>query len=290
MRRALAAVAAAVAVVFLVGLALGWFQGESHRPPARPFAAKATLSSRSVAFGDRLGARLDLVVDPRTIQPNSIHVSPRFAPYRIVGTSAARKTGDGVLLSYRYLLECLEPVCAPQTGQTDRRFLPIVVSFRTHDGGPGIQAVNWPGYRLLSRLSAADRSSPSPVQLLRYDATVPPPSYRIDPGTLRALLVALCVVLALAAAALAWLALGRGRGRARGPALSPLQRALAAVRASTANGHVDERRRALGWLGRELGAVERGDEARGATRLAWSENAPTPESTGAFADDVEAAR
>ena len=69
--------------------------------------------------------------------------------------------------------------------------------------------------------------------------------------------------------------------------LSPLERALAAVRASTANGHVAERRKALGWLGRELGAVEEEDLARGATRLAWSKPEPTPETTGAFADDVE---
>ena len=89
----------------------------------------------------------------------------------------------------------------------------------------------------------------------------------------------------LGAAAFLWLGLGRERGR--GPVLSGLERALAAVRASSANGHVAERRKALGWLGRELGAVEQPDLARGASRLAWSRRAPSGEAAGAFADDVE---
>jgi hypothetical protein len=99
------------------------------------------------------------------------------------------------------------------------------------------------------------------------------------------------VALALAAAALVALALRRAPhhpAAVAGPPLSPLDQALQRVRASTANGRPDERRRALGRLARELLAVNRGELAHDATRLAWSENSPSPESTGAFAAHVEA--
>jgi hypothetical protein len=93
-------------------------------------------------------------------------------------------------------------------------------------------------------------------------------------------------LIAAAAVALAWIAL-RPRAAAGGPSTSRLEQALRAVRASTANGHPEERRKALGWLGRELRAVERPSEAETARRLAWSAEPPTPRSTGDFATEIE---
>ncbi len=284
-RVALAAVAAA-AVVLVPGLAAGWWQSSTSVPlPSQPVAATATLSRHTVGFGDPLTARLDIVVDPKRVDVSSVRLAPVFAPYRIVSSTETTKRSGGVLLSYRFGLECLDYACAPHTAELVKRFAPVTVTFRTRAGIAESAAVGWPAYQLYSRVSAADRNAP--VDRLRYTAELPPPSYRIDPGTLRALLIALVAVLGLAAAGLGWLAL-RPPGRKRaGDTRSPLERALAAVRASTANGHVTERRKALGWLGRELGAVERGDLAHDAARLAWSAEAPTPESTGAFADGVE---
>lgn len=288
MRRAAALVGVvAPAVVLVVALAEGWWQHSERVPlPARPIAVSASLSSRTLGFGDPLTARLDVLADPAAVEVGSIRVTPRFAPYRVVTTSVTARRGAGVLLAYRFSLQCLEPACIPQAGQVEKTFLTTAVSFQTAGGRPGIKPVSWPSFRLSSRVGDADRAAPA--QRLRYVAAVPPPSYGIDPGTLRALLTALAAVLVLAAATLGWLALGRRGPVARaGPPLSPLERALAAVRASTANGHVAARRKALGWLGRELGAVERADLARGAARLAWSADEPTPESAGAFADGVE---
>jgi hypothetical protein len=188
-----------------------------------------------------------------------------------------------VLLSYRYELDCLEQGCLPHGAASPKRFRPAVVSFRTRAGGPGITQISWPTYRVSSWLGGTEADSPA--QHLRYDATLPAVSYRASPGTLQAVLAALAALLVLAAGGLLWL--GLRREGPRGPVLSPLVRALAAVRATTANGHVGERRKALGWLGRELGAVEEEDLARSAARLAWSKPEPTPETTGAFADDVE---
>ena len=280
--------AAVLAVVLVLFVALGWRPGsDSETRPAQPFAATASVSPAAVPFGDRLGARLDIVVDPRKIDVGSVEVRPRFGLNRVIGSALKRTSGTGELLSYRYVLECLLPGCAPQAARVARRFPPALVSYRTREGQLVNQQVLWPAYQLVSRVTEAERQHP--VSSLRFDASSPAPSYRIAPDTLRALAVVLAALLAVAAVVLAWIALRRHAAAEGGPATSRLAQALQAVRASTANGHPEERRKALGWLGRELRAVERPTEADAARRLAWSAEPPTPRSTGEFATEVESA-
>jgi hypothetical protein len=272
----------AVLLGLLLALALGWEQNAPKARPAEPLEAKALLSHRAVGFGDRLGAQVDLLVDPSRLKVGSIRLEPRFDPYRIVGTARTERRAGGLLISYRYILECLDPRCLPQA-ETERRFNPVVVTYTTQEGDPEFRTVEWPRYHLVSRVTEADRANPA--QRFRWDRALPSPSYAISPGTAQALLAALCGVFALGAGVLLWFAIGPRRMAGR--QLSPLARALASVRASSSNGRVAERRKALAWLGRELGAVEEDDLARGAARLAWSRPNPTPESAAAFADDVE---
>jgi hypothetical protein len=276
-------------VLVVVGLAQGWWQGGGPAArPAAPFSATTSLSARSVAFGDPLAARLDVLVDPAAVDPHSVDVKPHFGAYRITGTTVQSTHGTGELISYRYALECLAAGCVPASSRVEQRFRPAVVSYRTSTGETVTRSVAWPSYQLSSRVTAADRRSPATS--LRFDPALPAPSYRISPGTLRAVLTALAALLAVAAAALAWLALGRrGSVRRAGPSVSRLQQALQAVRASSANGRPAERRKALGWLGRELRTVERPAEADEARRLAWSETAPTPRAAGDFAEQIETA-
>ena len=281
------AAAAAVVVVLVVGLALGWNGSDGSAPPAaRPFAATASLSNRTVLFGDPLVARLDIVLDPRAVAPGSVEVTPSFGTYRVVGRSLRTTTAAGERLSYRYVLECLDPVCAPPSARVEQRFQPTIVSYRSRSGEAVKQRVAWPSYLLSSRLTEAERSRPG--RNLRFDATPPPASYRIDPGTLRAFLAALAGLFALGAAVMVGLALRPGAAAdAAAPSESRLAQALRAVRTSTANGRPAERRKALGWLGRELRAVERPSEADEARRLAWSADAPTAKSAGEFVTEVE---
>jgi hypothetical protein len=289
MRRRLGVLTAAAVVGGVAWLAQGWWQSETRiAAPSQGLVSTVSLSVRSVAFGDPVTARLDLLIDPGAIDPASIRVRPRFSPYRIVGISRRTRRAGAMLVSYRYALECLAPECVPPRAQVERRFLPARLSFRTRSGHSETQALDWPSYQSSSRVSDADRRAPA--ERLRADAPLPPPLYRIDPGTLRALLTALSVALALAAAVLATLALRQAPepSTPAGPLLSPLDQALQRVRASTSNGQPAERRRALGRLARELVAVDRDELARDATRLAWSEDAPSPESAGAFAAHVEA--
>ena len=278
--------AAVLAVLLVLFVALGWRPGGGDETqPAQPIAATASVSPSAVSFGDRLGARLDVVVDPRKIDVGSVEVRPRFGLNRVVGSTLKRTSGTGKLLSYRYVLECLLPGCAPQAARVARRFPPALVSYRTRDGQLVNQQIRWPAYQLVSRVTDAQRHHP--VSSLRFDTSLPAPSYRIAPATLRALAVGLAVLLAIAAVVLAWIALRPHAAGKGGPSASRLAQALQAVRASTANGHPEERRKALGWLGRELRAVERPTEADAARRLAWSSEPPTPRSAGDFATEVE---
>jgi hypothetical protein len=246
----------------------------------------ASLAPRTLSFADPLAARVDVLLDPRKVDPASVRVEPRFGSFRIVSSELRTQKAGGALLSYRYSLECLVPACLPGRTLAERRFLPAFVSYRTRGGRAHRDPVDWPTYTVVSHLSTPDIGDPT--TRLRADAALPPVSYRIAPGTLQALLAALAAALVLAAAGLVAVALPRRR-TAAGPQLAPLEHALALVRASTANGYPAERRKALGRLARELQAEGQGELAQSAVRLAWSAAPPTAEATTELADEVEEA-
>lgn len=280
--------ATAAAAVLAVGLATGWWRSSARiARPAEPLAATARLSVRTLGFGDPLGARLDVLLDPDVADPSSVRVRPRFAPYRVTATVLRTRRAGSVLLSYRYELECLTPACVPARAELERRFLPALVSYRTRSGQLGRRTVDWPSFTVVSHLSDEDRRDPT--ARLRVDTTLPAVTYRIDPGTLQALLAALAVAFVVLGALLVALAFRR-RAEPAAPAesaLPALARALLLVRASTTNGFPTERRKALGRLARELRTAGRSDLAGDAARLAWSAEAPSADATGTFATQVE---
>jgi hypothetical protein len=285
MRRIALAVGVAV-LALAIALALGWWQrGGSGPVPGRPLTATATLGTHALSFGDPLSARVEVLVDPRKVDVASVRVRPRFAPWRIVSSSTDRHSGAGTLLGYRYTLECLSQACLPGRTLAERRFLPVFVSYRTAAGRRARLLVDWPTYRVATRLTSPDIGDPT--EHLAADTSLPPVSYRIAPGTLQALFAALSALFVLAAAVLVYFALPRRQ--AAEPDLPPLERALLLVRASTANGYPAERRQALGGLARELRAEGRRDLAQAAVRLAWSSHPPSSEAASAFADHVEEA-
>jgi len=272
-----------IAAAVAVGLTLALWPHAERTFPKETLAASASLAPRTFAFADRLSARIDVLVDPRAVDPASVRVRPRFGLFKVLARGLRTRRAGGVLLSYRYALECLVPGCLPGRTLAERRFLPAIVSYRAADGLRR-EAVEWPTYTVVTRLSTPDIGDPTTH--LRADAPVPPIGYRVSPGTLQALLAAVSGVLVLGAAGLLALALPRRRP-ARAPQLPPLAQALALVRASTANGYPAERRRALGRLARELGVEGRRELARAAVRLAWSAEPPTPEAATRLADEVE---
>jgi hypothetical protein len=284
MRRA-AFVGGVVVLALAIALALGWWQRSGSGPaPEEPLTATASLGTPALSFGDPLSARVGVLVDPRRVDVGSVRLRPRFAPWRIVSSSAERRSAAGTLLTYRYTLECLSPACLPGRTLAERRFLPAVVSYRSAGGRLARTPVEWPSYRVATRLTSPDIGDPTVH--LAADRSLLPVSFRIAPHTLQALFAALAAVLLLTAGALVYVALPPRRAPTE-PDLPPLERALRLVRASTANGYPAERRKALGGLARELRAEGRGDLAQAAVRLAWSPHPPSSEAASAFADRVE---
>jgi len=175
---------------------------------------------------------------------------PSFAPFAV-----RAHHGD------TYVLQCLDPRCLP-TGPSKT----LVV------GGARLT--------ILPRTTAAQASHP--LRSFRRQTAVPPPQYNVDPGLLRALLLAAAAVL-VASAAYALLPFARRLVPERRDERTPLERALDLVRASLRRS-ADDRRRALDLLARVLGRDPRSREALG---LAWSRPEPDPARVESLVETVE---
>jgi hypothetical protein len=165
--------------------------------------------------------------------------TPSFAPFAVVG-----RRGD------EYELQCLDPSCLPE-------------------GKPRVLTIG--GHRLVITPRVSTSQVGSPERSFRRPTTPTPPSYRVRPSLLQALLLAGAAGLVALGTVLAW-PLVRRRRRARPDTRTPLERALAFVRASLSRGP-DDRRRALDLLAR---TVEPGAGESEALSLAWSEPDPDP--------------
>lgn len=177
-------------------------------------------------------------------------VAPSFAPF-----SVRAHHGD------TYVLQCLDPACVP---------------------GPRARTVTVQGVQLVITPRTTTHEVEQPLKSFRRQAEVPPPSYRLQPRLLRALLL-LGAALLLAVAAIAVWPLLRRLVPVRIDTRTPLERALALARASLGRGG-DDRRRALDVLGRALAADP---HARDALDLAWSEQGPEVASVEQLIDAVE---
>ena len=236
---------------------------------AAPLDVAVELTPRSVPFGDALEARATIVVDTRSRDPDSVVV--RFAPGAFEKLDEQRewsRSGSQAVLRFRVRVACRAAACVPTDGVRTVRLPALVV-----DGRP----VQWPTVDVLPRVpAAAVEAEPPPFAA---DASPPPPTYRADPDRAFALLVALALVLGIAGATLLALEGRAARAARPRPTGTPLERALARVRASL-GARPGERRRAVGALAR-LVEPAHPTLGRSAAELAWAE--PQPES-----DDVEA--
>jgi hypothetical protein len=138
--------------------------------------------------------------------------------------------------------------------------------------------VVWPPLRSLSRINWYDSSVVG--QGFPFVATVTPlpdTTYRISPTLLGALLLALAVVLvAVPVGYLVRRQRARRAPKAVGPALSPLDRALALVEWASGRPSVGERREALEALAHELDGEAEETAAR-ARAQGWSPPPPVSE-------------
>ncbi len=233
-------------------------------------SARATLSSRSILFGDRVEARLEVIL-PRRTGPRELQVHPVFSPFRIVSRQVDRADLGGGLerISLRYGLTCLSLHCLSARPITHVQFTATTVSIPGHR----VRAV-WPPLVQVSRVQ--DVSAPV-TDGLDYGPAVSP---RLQPrrATYEALAaagVALVVVLA------AWIYLHRRAQRRRSLTAHPaslLQALLARVEAGLSEDVLYRQRHALDALAVELRHRRiNGSLASHAERLAWAPEQPDPE-------------
>jgi hypothetical protein len=266
----------ALAVVFVLALMGG---DEPESSPLQPVRARATAAPAAHQFGDRVVAEIELMLDPRRVDPASVTLDPDFDPFSVVERSRRRSESEGaVLLRHRFTLTCLRVACLP--GRTPREFpLPEAgVDYRLRSGESRRISLEWPRLTGASRLDALELAE-TPRQPFRADLTPPDASFRVDPGRLAGLLLGVALLLVAVAAALLSPELRRLlliRARRRDPlaGMTPLQRALMLVERALASGNADDQRKAIDRLARELRRAG-DDELSAATRqLAWSARAP----------------
>jgi hypothetical protein len=261
--------------VFLLG------RGDSGEPvpPGKP-SVTATLSSRSVLFGDTVEARLDLVL-PRRLAGIAFHGNPNFSPFQIVSTHDERAAlGDGLeRISLTYSLACLSLRCVSTSATTPVQFSPAVVSI---PGGESLRAV-WPSLVEVSR--AEDVKAPLTDGLDTVPAVFPglqPRAYANE--ALIAAAVSLVAVLA------AWFYVRlrvRRRLAAAARAGTLLQALLVRVETGLPEDVIYQQRHALDALAVELRHRHiNGTLALRAERLAWAPEHPDPAEIRALCSEI----
>ncbi len=247
------------------------FHGSGGSAPAgakQTLSAKATLSSRSMLFGDTVEARLDVILPRGT---KELHLHAVFSPFRIVSRHVARADLGGGLerISLRYGLTCLSLQCVGARPVTHVQFGPTTVWIP----GRRVRAV-WPPLVQVSRVQ--DVSTPVADGLDSGSAALPGLQPRRDTfealGTAAVSLVVLLV---------AWLYLRRRAQRRLALAAhreTVLQALLARVEAGLPEDVMYRQRHALDALAVELRHRRiDGSLAFHAQRLAWAPEQPNPD-------------
>ena len=297
-RRAAAVAALVLVALAAAGLAFVLLRDDSaDESTIRPLRARATLSDRIVVFGDTVRAQVDLAVDLRHVDPNSVRVRVGFEPWRRVGPATVTRTDAASSSHIRmtYVLRCLRQPCVPERDTLPFEFEPARVEFQNRAGGRGALRAPFPVLTVHTRIRPEELANAKPWRL---DVTnVPEPSYRAAPGLLLALLIGGSLLLLAGGGALAYVGWPRRHVEPvpepePEPELlpTPLEQALELLEdAARANGAADQRR-SLELVAEVL--AERGEEdglAEAARALAWSPTAPGPDKTKSLASRVRSA-
>ncbi len=251
---------------------------------------QTALEPNPVLFGQRLTATLDVLVNAKVADPDTVEARARFFPFVLVASSRRDEKRDAgiVRVRFSYRLACDSLACLTGSKQERKLTFPAtLVRYQDREDHARRTAATWPALRLVSRVGSESpfRSltttstlfNLTPLLELPADVSAPAPTYRFAPTT-GALVLLAAALLALAGAL--WLLLSVvARWRAKTEAvvqLSPLERALGAVDDTARHEPGSaEHREALALLARELRRDGRTELVQPARRLAWSEQAPT---------------
>lgn len=271
--------------------------GSDEVAPPRAVTTKASLTPSTHLFAEPVIARLDVVVDGKTVDAGSVEVKTDFGPYEVLGEKRTSEDfGRLTRLRHEFTLRCLLIACIPdvlqsaageaETGRGERTTIRLPAATVTFDDpahGERTLTAAWPPLESVSRITGSDVPSFGFV----FKTSVTPlaaPTYRAPPT----LLAGAFVLGALALLALpAWLVVGWARSRRPPPAVvqpeqTPLERALVLVEWANRRQNGVERREALEVLAVELELVESSGLATRARELAWSPATPSSETAMAL--------
>jgi hypothetical protein len=279
----LAVAAAAVACVLVLG------RGSSAAGPAptAPLVVSASFEPPAVSFGDRVIAHVVVLLDRGSVRTATLRLSDDITPLTTLAAPATTTVSHGRLtvVSVAIAGACLTQNCVVAKGDAELKLPHVVATVSTRGGRTLHATVAWPLLDIHSGITAADLAPVNPP--FRVGTTPAPPSYRLAPSALAALLDALAVILVLAGVALgasqlARLAHSRRRDR---PAGGELERAIRLARLAEARPAPD-RRRALALLARLLGARDN-RLAGAADDLAWSRGQPESGELAELVGEIE---
>lgn len=291
---------AALAVALAGTVAALVFLVRDERPPSIGLplgddgvAARASVGSRTLLFGEVLPLRLELLVDREVLDADRITVDAEFDPFTPAAEPVRERTDHDRFTRIRldYALECLTTICVPDTLTKDFDLPSVAVR---HDGVP-VEIVEWPRLTIASRYREPEADRSNPTFQPRFDLPwranlrVRPPSYAVGPTLLTSLLVVAALALLLASLFFVQRAFPSapiGFRRLRRVRLSPLERALLVLERAHAQGIEREQRLALDRLAHELRSGGQPELAGRARELAWEQAAPDSERTATLSERV----
>ena len=89
--------------------------GDAGSSPVRALRAQGTITPRIAVFGDTIRARVDVTLDRRRVDPDSVRVRAAFKEWRRVGADQLVRSDAGSTSHLRalYVLRCLKLACTP---------------------------------------------------------------------------------------------------------------------------------------------------------------------------------
>lgn len=261
-------------------------------PPADLITAEPSITPVRALFGDRVVAEIVITVDNRRVDPSSVLVGPRFAPFDRIGNPEITtvEAGATTILRYRFQLQCVSRGCLPGGDAREIELPAVELEWLLVDPvDEGRTTFRWPIVVVASRADAAFRENGLP-QISSLQA--PPVSYERSPSTLRWLTLAgAAVLLCLVGGGVAWFLLRRGRTEQAVEEVATrltLDAALDGVEDAAASGDARARRAALGRLAElpDVGALD--GVAPRVRALAWSRDEPPADAMRALVAEIRA--
>ncbi len=194
-----ALVAAGVLVLALAG-AIAWWAWDSTPSTAldRPLVANAMITPQQHLFADAVHARVEVVLDRGSVDPDSVKILSNFAPYRALQKRQVTRNDVGRMtrLRFDYTLACMTAKCLPKkTGRVD--FGIATVEYQQRGSStPASATIDWQPLRVAGRIAPGRLWQ----GLLRAEyRDLPSATYRVGPGWVEFLALVLAALFAIGA-------------------------------------------------------------------------------------------